>query len=51
MLIIALVLVVPIGGSLLYLLTRSNLDSGHKLVTLKIALAFAVLVGGGVWHA
>ena len=48
MLIIALVFIVPTCGSLVYLLTRSNLDGGQKLVTLMIALAITVPVGGGV---
>ena len=46
MLIIYLIIIIPASGSLLYLLTRSNLDGGQKFVTLVIALVAAVLVGG-----
>ena len=49
MLIIALLcIIIPTCGSLLYLLTRSNLGVWRKLVTLIIALAIAVPVGGVV---
>ena len=49
MLIIALVFIIPTCGSLLYLLTRSNLGGQQKFVTLMIALSIAVPVGGAVF--